>query len=341
MATILDHRSAAPVEDRTARAGRVQLRTTTDLGDDTVQVQFPGLGTTVHLVVVDPPPDALQAGRRLVDDLEEQWSRFRTDSDITRLNHAGGTWVSVGPATLVLLDRARTGWAITGGLFDPTVLPALVEIGYDVSFEHLPRRIRGAVRGGTGDTAGEPVRAAATPGLGGLDLDWARSRARLAPGVAFDPGGIGKGLAADLVVDRLLAMGSAGALANLGGDLRAAGAAPGSDGWGVEVVAPGQDANPILAFEDAAVATSTPLHRRWEHRGRPVHHLIDPTTGRPASAPAVSATVVAGAAWLAEVLATSLALGGLAAHLPAAATGLVCDPNGQWHDLPGIEEFRR
>lgn len=310
--------------------------------DDTV---FEVMGTRAHLLVVDGSADLLRDARRFVEELEDHWTRFRPDSDVSRLNDAEGAWTPVHPDTLVLLDRARTGWQVTDGRFDPTVLPAVLAAGYDTTFAAVaeredPPRANGCAVPGPGGAMSPGIWAA--PGLGGLQLDRTGQRARLPRGAAVDPGAIGKGLAADLVVERLLGRGVGGAMANIGGDLRVAGRPPGPGGWGVEVVVPGGGQTLLLAMAEGAVATSTPTYRRWRHHGRVAHHLIDPTTGQPARDPARSATVVAGTGWLSEVLATSLVIGGPPGDLAAVgATGLLTHDDGRIQYLPGLKEYTR
>jgi thiamine biosynthesis lipoprotein len=91
---------------------------------------------------------------------------------------------------------------------------------------------------------------------------------------------------------------------NLGGDIRVAGHAPTSLGWQLGVQDPVQpDAVVPLQLRDEAVVTSTRRLRRWQRAGRAFHHLIDPHTGLPATTALHTATIVAGQAWWAEVLA--------------------------------------
>lgn len=320
------------------------LATGLDLGDGAAEIVFDAMGTQAHVVVVDGGGGLPADARRFVDELEDRWSRFRPTSDVSRLNRADGNWVQVHPDTLMLLERARTGWQVTDGWFDPTVLPAIVAAGYDTTFEVVAGRSDPApIRDGA---APEPDRRTdgpgPAPGLARLELDRRCSRVRLPSGVGVDPGAIGKGLAADLVVDRMLDLGAAGAMANVGGDLRVAGRPPVPAGWGVEVAIPGSNDTLLLGLAEAGVATSTPAYRRWQREGRVVHHLVDPHTGRPAAHPAWSATVVAGAGWLAEVLATSLVLGAPPDHLlTLGATGFVTDDAGRVQRLPGLEEYLR
>ena len=107
-------------------------------------------------------------------------------------------------------------------------------------------------------------------------------------------------------------VGAAGALVNLGGDLRAAGTPPVAAGWTIGVPHPAHPDRELLrvAVPHGAVATSSRLRRRWATPAGPAHHLIDPATGRPAATGVVAATVVADQAWRAEALTKLLVLAG-------------------------------
>lgn len=260
------------------------------------------MGADAHVLVVGPVPGHAELARRLVDDLEHRWSRFVATSEISQLSARAGTWVRVSEPTRLLVARAVDAWRVTGGSFDPTVLTALVAAGYDRSFELL-------------DAAGEAGRTGTTrlaaPGCTDIELDG--DRVRLPGGTGFDPGGIGKGLAADLVVAELLDAGARGACVNLGGDLRVAGESPTGDGWTVGIEHP-DAARPLtfVGLHRGAVATSTTLRRVWHRDGRRAHHLIDPATGNPSDTDVTLASVVAPDAWQAEVLAKSVLLRGSA-----------------------------
>ena len=274
-------------------------------------LRFDAMGTWAHVTVVGGPPEAAAQARGRIEQLEARWSRFRPDSEVSRLNRADGRPVLVSADTATLLERAFAGRRATGGRFDPTLLGFLVAAGYDRSFELV----------GTG--AGVAV---------------AAPRA----GAGFDPGGIGKGLAADLVVQELLAAGANGACVNLGGDLRVEGAGP----WLVDVADPFDAGRPplaTLALDAAGVATSSRLRRTWEQDGTARHHLMDPATGAPAATGVAAVTVLTGEAWRAEVLAKAALLAGVdgALELLAAnrAAGLVVDDAGTVHRSAGVEAF--
>src|SRR5690349_20426127 len=120
----------------------------------------PVMGTTAHVVVVGDARLVETAFARL-SDLERRWSRFLPTSELSRLNTHPGLHVVVSPETLLLVQRSIAGWQRTGGLFDPTVLPALRAAGYDRDFAAVPSHAR----------AMEVVDGAAAPGCAGIQCD--------------------------------------------------------------------------------------------------------------------------------------------------------------------------
>ncbi len=258
---------------------------------------FRAMGSDAHLVVVGGPAHLSAWARRRIEELERRWSRFVPDSEVSRLTRNAGSWVEVSDDTVLLVQRAVEAWRLTGGSFDPTVLGSVIRAGYDRSFEAL-----------------EPSPHGASPLLAGcVDIEVTGHSVRLPAGTGFDPGGIGKGLAADLVATELVAAGARGALVNLGGDLRVVGESPTGDGWTVALEHPlATGAIALVGLRDGGVATSTTLLRRWAVDGVERHHLIDPATGEPAASDLGLASVVAGSAWQAEVLAKSVLLRGSA-----------------------------
>jgi thiamine biosynthesis lipoprotein len=250
------------------------------------------MGTVAHIVVVDGPPAALDVALARLAELEDRWSRFEPGSELSRANLAGGKPVRVSPDTTLLARLARHGWERTNGLFDPSVLAAVRAAGYDRSMAHLRRD--------TGRTA--PARP--SPGCAGLTID-ERARTITVPvGSGLDAGGLGKGLAADLVVAALLELGAAGAMLNVGGDMGTAGACPRPEGWVVDVEDPFGGA-PVarLAVRIGAVGTTSRVRRAWGKAGHREHHVIDPRTGSPSWSGLAAVTVVTRLGWEAEVLA--------------------------------------
>ncbi len=255
------------------------------------------MGCSVDVVVVGGPPGLLDLARSSIDHLERRWSRFLPDSDISRLNHAAGSPVHTDPATVVLLQAMLEGWRSTGGVFDPTLLAPLVGLGYGASW-HDPTRVTSLPHGALlrGD-------------LEALDIDPTQNVVTAPPGMCLDAGGIGKGLAADLVADSLIDAGAQGASVSIGGDVAVRGDAPQPGGWLIGIADPMTAADTDvevgqLAMAEGGVATSGTLRRRWLGAdGESVHHLLDPSTGQPVhhTREVVAVTVIAGSAAWAEV----------------------------------------
>lgn len=291
------------------------------------------MGSEAHIVVVDGPPASLPHARRRLRDLESRWSRFQPDSEVTRLNEAGGAPMEVTSSTWLLLRRACDGWALTEGRFDPTILHDLEALGYDRSFEKLEgSRHRPEASEAPPSPRRPPVSESVHVSPDGHTV-------QLASGVGFDPGGVGKGLAADLLVAELLALGAEGASVNVGGDLRVEGEAPTDDGWIIDIEDPHHPERTLTrcALRAGAVATSSRLQRTWERGGTVRHHLVDPRDGHSVRSGLASVTVVAGEGWLAEVLTKAAFIAGprdAAAVLDAAgAAAVLVDDDGAVQSL--------
>jgi len=269
-----------------------------------VEDRFRAMGSDIHLIVVGGTADMLAAARTRIDVLEQRWSRFRPDSEICLLNAAAGEPVVVTADTVLLVQRAVDAWRLTGGGFDPTLLDALIAAGYDRSFDQLP----------DGSAVGAPPvpRLSVTrPGVTDILVDG--DVVTLPAGMGFDPGGIGKGLSADIVATEVIQAGAAGVCVNMGGDLRVLGESPTGTGWTLAIEHP-RCTEPIalVGLWDGAVATSSVLRKVWTVNGRRRHHLIDPQTEQPSESDLALATVIAGQAWTAEVLAKAVLLRGRA-----------------------------
>lgn len=267
-----------------------------------VEDRFRAMGSDIHLIVVGGTADMVEWARARIAVLEQRWSRFRPDSEVCLLNAAAGEPVVVTADTLLLVQRAVDAWRLTGGGFDPTLLDALVAAGYDRSFDQL--HDDGAV-----GAPSVPRLSATRPGVTDIVID--RDAVMLPAGMGFDPGGIGKGLSADIVATEVIEAGAAGVCVNMGGDLRVLGESPTGTGWTLAIEHP-RCVAPIalVGLWDGAVATSSVLRKVWTVNGRPRHHLIDPQTEQPSDSDLALASVIAGHAWTAEVLAKAVLLRG-------------------------------
>ena len=294
------------------------------------------MGSDAHLVLVGGDPVLLDDARAHLELLEARWSRFRPSSELCRLDASPGRPVVVSRDTFAVIARAVEAWRLTGGRFDPTVLPALRAAGYDRDFA--------AVIADDGAVTTAPRGPMPAPGCAGIVLDSTVCAVTLPEGVVLDLGGIGKGFAADRVATALLAAGADGACVNLGGDLRVVGRAPEGSSWTIEVDDPLGSGTGKLLVAEGGVATSSRLRRAWRRAGDAVHHLIEPATGASARTGLASVTVVAGEAWWAEVLAKAAFVAGPEAGAAlvrdAGATGLFLHDDGRVEELPGLDAFR-
>lgn len=288
------------------------------------------MASTTQVTLVDSEPAAVDWAEHRLRQLEQRWSRFLPTSDITQINQNPGTWVPVADDTIRLIHAMQLANSATAGAYDPTFLHFLLTSGYATSIDD-PDRITLAV-----DTP------SVAHTVHDVRLDPATSSVFVPVGLSLDPGGIGKGFAADLVVTELLAAGAGGALVGIGGDIAAAGEAPHPEGWHVHVDDPLRSPaiGLTIAVSDGGIATSSTRSRRWLHGGSDVHHIVDPATGEQSLTDLATATVVANAGWLAEAHATAAILLGSADALAYLEThglsGVVIDRAGAITATPDI-----
>lgn len=249
-----------------------------------------------------------------LDRVDRACSRFRLDSDLSRVNHAGGRTVEVDPVLAEALGVALSAAEATDGLVTPTIGEALCRAGYDRTF---------ALIGGTRPSdlpqaalTGPPVPDGDVPDWRLVEVDVDASTVRVPAGCRLDLGATTKAWAADRLAAELAELTSHGVLVDLGGDVVAAGEAP-LDGWLVHVVdgAVGSGQGPLVRLEDGALATSSTVVRRWSTSDRPGHHIVDPRTGQPADDLWRTVTVSAAACLDANVASTACIV--LAADGPA------------------------
>ncbi len=260
------------------------------------EATFRALGSNCR-IVSDVERTVLAAVHRL-EDLESRWSRFRATSEVSLVNAYAGSWVDVSAVTTTLFSRAIEANERTNGLVNPLMLNELIAHGYDRSNEEL-------------DTTNAPISAAPSAprtDMGSIEIEGAA--VRIPEDTGFDPGGLGKGLIADLAMADLLDAGASWAMVSLGGDIRFGGSALAAKPIGVQVDDP-RSTGAVWGTTWASgggLATSSTMSRRWHHEGAVRHHLLDPSTGAPVVSPRIAATVSAAEAWWADVVAKSLIL---------------------------------
>ncbi len=260
---------------------------------------FKVFGTTAVLLVTDP---AAESPARAIADAELAavdlaCSRFRSDSELFRLNALRGAITRVSELFAELIAEALRAAELTDGAVDPTVGQALVAAGYDRDFDEL------ASSGPVGPQLASPI-----PGWRNVRLDPVTRHVRLDHGAQLDLGSTAKAWSADRCATKIAAELDVGVLVSLGGDIAVAGLPPG-DGWQVRVTdnhaaaadAPGQ----TVTIRSGGLATSSTTVRTWQTDQQQMHHIIDPATGAPASSPWRTVSVAAATCTDANIASTA------------------------------------
>lgn len=226
--------------------------------------------------------------RREIDAYDMRYSRFRPESELSRLNTAGHAQVSSEFFSLIELGAGLT--KKTDGAF--SILADIARFGYDEDIDV----VAGSVRNGA------PPAPYSTD-LAALQLDPATCSVTLPIGGRIDFGGFLKGYLAERLAKN--AQGIVGIVVNLGGDLYARGVDEHGHPFLIGVDGPNLSEQAILHVADAAVATSGTYKRQWIFDGVPMHHILRADGGGNPPPDLVSATVVAATGADAEALSTS------------------------------------
>jgi len=270
---------------------------------------FACFGSQCTLIVADPlaheAAAAVIVARRRLLQWHQQFSRFVPDSELARLNEDPAETVAVSPIMRRVVEAAIGAAEATGGLVDPTLLDQIERAGYDAHFDQPGVPLLDALAQAP---ARRPGRPAPSESWRRVRTDRRTSSVTRPPGVRIDPGGIAKGVFADelaAALDRHEAF-----VVECAGDLRLGG-----------TLAPEREVHVASPFDDgilytfrlrrAGVATSGIGKRSWiGPDGTLAHHLLDPSTGRPAFTGIVQVTALAPTAIEAETLSKAALLAG-------------------------------
>ena len=260
------------------------------------RLEFRAMGCHM-LAVIDGEGDEIIAALQQVPVWFAEWeaclSRFRIDSELSRLNADAGFWMPLSETLWEVLTAAIDAARQSGGIVTPTLLDALKAAGYTQDFS-------------AGPGAAAPAQTPSATAWETINLDPRLRAVRLPEGVHLDLGGIAKGWAADEAARRLSAYGAA--LIDAGGDIAVSGPMANGAPWPVGIENP---LNPetslgLLMLDGGGVATSGRDYRRWKVGEVWHHHIIDPRSGQPAQTTALTTTAIAPSAREAEMAAKLL-----------------------------------
>ncbi|MFS0854545.1 FAD:protein FMN transferase [Microbacterium sp. 179-I 3D4 NHS] len=241
--------------------------------------RFEAIGTRWEIETADPlPPDGRAAVQAVTEHFDRRWSRFRPDSDVSRLRAAGGGFASDDAAPM--LDAYRELSAATGGAVNPLVGESLEALGYDAAYSLV---------------AGEPRPA---PDDWTTRLEWSADALTMRGPATIDVGALGKGRLVDLV-QRALADVPGTVVVDAGGDLSVR---DGAIRVGLEHPFDASRAIGVATVGDQALCASATNRRAW---GAGFHHVLDARTGTPVVA-WTAAWALADEAMTADAVATAL-----------------------------------
>lgn len=256
--------------------------------------------TTMRVVVADGAAlgRAMAMLQRFLADVETAASRFRPDSEVSRIARSGSERHQVTPLLADMLRAALDAAEATGGSVDPTIGTVLARL----------------------EAAAPALRASTVRKATWRDVHLDGQVLRLPPRTLLDLGATGKAFAADRAAEQIADALGCGVLVSLGGDLRAAGPDP-DEPWTVLVRdRVGEPASLVDLGEARALATSSSLHRTVGVER--AHHVIDPLTVRPVEPVWRTVSVAAESCTEANTWSTAAMVRGAEAPDLLAATGL-------------------
>jgi FAD:protein FMN transferase len=282
-----------------------------------VTATWEALGTSILLRLCgsspsDGAPDGgsrLDAARlaveRELDAIDRACSRFRADSELSRVNASGGRPIAVSELFAQALELAMRAAELTDGDVDPTVGRALELAGYDRDWKSLATH-----REQPEMTAVRPLVLSAhvRSSWRTIALDRHAVTVQVPRGIGLDLGATAKAWVADRAAAAAARAAECGALVSVGGDIATAGPAP-AGGWRIRVTDDHRSdpsaAGQTVSIHSGGLATSSTSVRRWSQRGRTMHHIIDPRTGQPARSGWRTVSVAAASCADANIAATA------------------------------------
>jgi|GEM_PF-5668795 len=253
----------------------------------TRQNLFLGTMYTVTIYHHQPEGAVYAAYERLVRDLNrlERSVDFQSPgSEISRINIAGGGMsIALSDPFCGLLDAAGHYYKTTDGCFDVTVHPLLAEWGFyrQQRMDPDPERLKDIL-----------------PRIGFHRLDWRQGSPELhvpAGGVQLDFGGMIKGVALDRSAAILHAAGLDNFHLAFGRSSHYAAGPAAGRGWRIPIAAPRNPERVLLEarLDGHALAISAGGEVWRSHSGESYSFIVDPRTGRPVTAPAMTMVIAA------------------------------------------------
>ncbi|MBY6198892.1 FAD:protein FMN transferase [Vibrio hangzhouensis] len=268
-----------------------------------VHLSGPTMGTiyNVKYIVTDntPKPETIQAEiNRLLEEVNDQMSTYRQDSELSRFNRFYGTEpFPVSKETAIVVNEAIRLNEVTLGALDVTVGPLvnLWGFGPEARPEVVPTEEQLAER-------------KAQTGIEHLSATEVTLKKDLRS-LYVDLSTIAKGWGVDVLANYLENIGIQDYMVEVGGEMRLKGLNREGVKWRIAIEKPSADernVQEIIEPGDMAIATSGDYRNYFEKDGIRYSHIIDPSTGKPIDNKVVSVTVLDKSSMTADGLATGL-----------------------------------
>lgn len=226
--------------------------------------KFKALGTEVKISLVTDSAGKIIRAKRDIETVERIFSakqeifcRFNPESELSKLNRNLGIWRKASPDMVYLAKRALFYHRESGGLYDPRIIDVLENIGYKSK--------------NIGNKNPESV----SRKLKNFSIDLKTKQNRIFLGHRMDFSGIAKGYIIDQAAEFLRKRGWKNFFINVNGDAYAAGFDMKGEKWKLPIEG-ARDKNAAVYISNQAVATSGVIKKQWKHKGKNVHHLINP-----------------------------------------------------------------
>lgn len=223
-----------------------------------------------------------------INGLESSVLSWRKEgSDIYRINEGAGASVSVSPDTVEIIGQCIDISGDCDGVFDITVgnVTKLWDFGGDN--QRLPS---------------ESEIKTALADVGYKNVSVSGNAVQIKKGQSLDLGAVGKGFTCDKIKDLLDKGRTKSAVVSIGGSLLIYG----SRTFSVGIVNPDNDKQSMgtLKLKDTCVSTSGDYEKYFEQDGKRYHHILNATTGYPATSEFKSVTVICESGIISDALST-------------------------------------
>jgi FAD:protein FMN transferase len=267
-------------------------------------IEFRAMNTSVMLAAEGEGAVAgMYVAKTFINECEQRFSRFLPASELSYINRSAGDWLQISDDLMDMLQLSMKYYTETNGIFDPSILSDLKQIGYDRSMDEIRAN-------GVSIPAQVPNRTS-RPAFHEISFDLANNRVRLPRGMEIDLGGIAKGWivekAAQLLNKYVEVCG-----VSAGGDILFIGHPQDGMDWDVSLEDPRSPTQLLAQFHipSGGVATSSIMKRTWSQGEKVRHHLIDPRTGEPARTAWLSVTVISPSVITSDVYAKAILIAG-------------------------------